>query len=701
MASAQENIIKNEILIVEDDKYSLQTLSAILLAQGYDVRGVADGASALVSIGIQQPDLILLDIQLPELNGVDVCRHLKRDADTKDIPVIFLSALDEVINKVKGFEAGGVDYITKPFQVEEVIARVHTHLSIRRLQLQLKNQNSELQKRIYERNRAETALQQINNELEQRVQMRTAELSQLNATLKDEIEERKRAEFEALQAKEQLEATLFALPDLLFEIDHQGVISTYHFPESEWRFEDSIQVHETKIYDLLPKDAAHAMMNAMELARENGRYTGNHFSLKQGNQVKWFEISIAAKEVKDEGNGRFIALIRDITARKQLEEQLRQSQKMEAIGRLAGGVSHDFNNLLSVIISYGELLLRQHENFSPTAIKQIEQIIQSGNRAADLTTQLLAFSRQQILEPKIVNINDILTNIIKLLIRVIGEDIELILALADNLEFVRVDRTQIEQVILNLVVNARDAMPQGGKITLETANVYLDDNCYQKHPKVQPGNYVMLAVSDNGHGMDEETQSNIFEPFFTTKEKGRGTGLGLATVHGIVNQSGGHIWVYSELNQGTTFKIYFPQAKENNIRPKKQQVVISTSTGTETILLVEDDRIVRRLAEHILTLYGYNTLVAEDTNHAQTLCEEYTGEIHLMLTDVVMPILSGGELAHQLQKIRPTMKVLYMSGYTDDVIVHHGVLKANTTFLQKPFTPDSLASKVREMIDSG
>lgn len=700
MAPTQTNIIKNEVLIVEDDKYSLRTLSTILLSQGYDVRGVADGAAALVSVGIQQPDLILLDIQLPELNGFDVCRHLKRDAATKDIPIIFLSALDEVVDKVKGFDAGGVDYITKPFQVEEVVARVQTHISIRRLQLQLKNQNRELQKRIYERNRAEAALQQINEELEQRVQMRTAELSQLNATLKDEIDERKRAEIATLQAKEQLEATLFALPDLLFELDNQGVISTYHIPESEWQFEHSIQVFETTIHELLPKNAANAIMNAMEMASENGRYTGNHFSLNQENLVKWFEISIASKEQNDAGNGRFIALIRDITARKQLEEQLRQSQKMEAIGRLAGGVAHDFNNLLSVIISYGELLLRQHEGISPTAKRQIDQIIQSGNRAADLTTQLLAFSRQQVLEPKIVNINDILTNITKMLMRVIGEDIELNLMQAENLDLVRVDRTQFEQVVLNLVVNARDAMPQGGKITLETANVYLDDNYYQKRPKVQPGNYIMLAVSDNGHGMDAITISNIFEPFFTTKEQGQGTGLGLATVHGIVNQSGGHVWVYSEINQGTTFKIYFPQAKETDFRQTKKQSTLSTTRGTETILLVEDDRVVRHLADHILKLYGYNTLVAGDTDHARELCETFEGDIHLVLTDVVMPVLSGRELVQQLQEIRPNMKVLYMSGYTDNVIVHHGVLKANTAFLQKPFTPDSLTGKVRETIDS-
>lgn len=699
MIPSSKNIAKKEILVVEDDKYSLRTLSTILMNQGYEVRGVADGATALVSVNLQKPDLILLDIQLPEINGFDVCRHLKRDAATKDIPVIFLSALDEVVDKVKGFEVGGIDYITKPFQAEEVIARVETHITIRKMQQQLKQQNVELQKRIYERNRAEAALQQINGQLEQRVQNRTSELYALNVTLKDEIEERKRAEIETRQAKEQLEATLFALPDLLFELDEHGCVHTYHIPESEWQFEQSIDLHQTTIHDLLPQNATAAIMDSMQLAQEKGRSSGNNFSITQEGSAKWFEISISFRDTEEEKNGRFITLIREITTRKHLEEQLRQSQKMEAIGRLAGGVAHDFNNLLSVIISYGELLLRLYEEMPASAQNQIEQIIQSGNRAAELTTQLLAFSRQQVLEPKTVNINDILSNITKMLIRVIGEDIELNLAPTEDLSLIRVDQTQFEQVVLNLVVNARDAMPQGGKITLETANVYLDNNYHQSRPKVKPGNYVMLAVSDNGHGMDKEILSNIFEPFFTTKEKGRGTGLGLATVHGIVNQSGGHIWVYSEMQQGTTFKIYFPTANDDFKDVKKHHTASSTTRGSETILLVEDDRIVRHVAEQILTMYGYKTLVAKDTDHAREICEQYEDEIQLMLTDVVMPVISGRELAHQLKAVRPNMKVLYMSGYTDNVIVHHGVLKANILFLQKPFTPDSLTSKVREAID--
>ena len=700
MSSHQSNIIKNEILIVEDNKYSLKTLSTMLMGAGYDIRGAPDGTTALVSIGLHQPDLILLDIQLPEMNGYDVCRHLKRDPATKDIPVIFLSALDEVIDKVKAFEVGGVDYITKPFQIEEVLARVQTHLSLRRLQLQLKNQNNELQKRIYERNRAESALQKINNELEQRVQNRTAELSQLNIVLQDEVEERKRAETEMRQAKEQLEATLFALPDLLFELDQLGHIHTYHIPEPDWEIDQAIQQGTSLIQEVLPEDIANSIISVIENPIDNKKYSGNQFSMQVGNSTKWYEFSIVVKESQLGKNGRFLVLIHDITDRVHLEEQLRQSQKMEAIGRLAGGVAHDFNNLLSVIISYGELLLRLFEEIPPAAKKQINQIIQSGNRAAELTSQLLAFSRQQVLEPKIVNINDILNDLANMLIRVIGEDIDLLLIPSEELDLVRVDRTQLEQVVLNLVVNARDAMPHGGQIILETANVSLDSNYLKKRPNVKPGKYVMVAVSDTGHGMGEAILANIFEPFFTTKDKGQGTGLGLATVHGIVNQSGGHIWVYSELEKGTTFKIYFPQAKESDFTGKKQELTTLTTQGTETVLLVEDDRVVRRLADHILTLYGYKTLVADDTDHAQRICNEYEEEIHLLLTDVVMPVLSGRELAQQLLKICPQMKVLYMSGYTDNVIVHHGILKANIAFLQKPFTPDSLTKKVRQTIDT-
>ena len=440
-------------------------------------------------------------------------------------------------------------------------------------------------------------------------------------------------------------------------------------------------------------------MAALHLANKRGQHTGTEFSVGSKTKTLWFEVSISRKGMSSDDNGRYVTLVRNITDRKHLEDQLRHAQKMEAIGQLAGGVAHDFNNLLSIILSYGELILRVNSDLSTKVVHRLKQIIHAGERAAELTKQLLAFSRQQILEPQIVNLNDNLLNITSLLERVIDENIELTVIPFDSLERIRVDPSQLEQVILNLVINARDAMPQGGMLTLETNNVYLDDHYAAQHPEVNAGTYVMLAVSDTGEGFDEDIKTRIFEPFFTTKEKGKGTGLGLATVHGIVNQSGGHIWVYSEKDQGTTFKIYFPQIQEETGGSVQLIQKNQETTGTETILLVEDEKIVRRLAKDILEISGYVILEAIDSNHAQEISATYDGEIHLLLTDVVMPKLNGRQLAEIIVRDRPQMKVLYMSGYTDNVIVHHGVLKADMAFLQKPITPDTLGKKVRQLLD--
>lgn len=391
----------------------------------------------------------------------------------------------------------------------------------------------------------------------------------------------------------------------------------------------------------------------------------------------------------------------DITLVKQLEEQLLQAQKMEAIGRLAGGIAHDFNNLLTVIVSYGDLLVRrsQQEGVGGNATSRWgQQIKQAAERAAALTQQLLAFSRQQVMEPRVLNLNQIVAQMSEMLRRLIGEDIQMTTLLAPDLGQVRSDANQMEQVILNLVVNARDAMPQGGQLTIETANVILDDQYGRQHLEVIPGPYILLAVTDTGMGIDNNALARIFEPFFTTKEKGKGTGLGLAMVHGIVKQSGGHIWVYSEPGQGTTFKVYLPRV-DGVVEPTA--LVISselTSSGRETILLVEDEPMLRTLARDLLLLQGYQVLEATGET-AEQLCLDYPEPIDLLLTDVVMPVISGRELAEKLAPLRPQMKILYMSGYTDNIIVQHGVLKPGVQFLQKPFTPDGLARKVRAVLD--
>ena len=379
--------------------------------------------------------------------------------------------------------------------------------------------------------------------------------------------------------------------------------------------------------------------------------------------------------------------------------QLRQSQKLEGIGQLAGGIAHDFNNLLTAINGYSSLALQRIEG-NPSVRTYLEEIKKAGDRAANLTRQLLAFGRKQILQPLPLSLNDIVTDMSKMLRRLIGEDIQLSAKLATDLKRVKADPGQIEQVLVNLIVNARDAMPQGGKLTIETANAELDREYASTHVGVLAGAYVVLAVSDTGTGMDEQVRKQIFEPFFTTKEKGKGTGLGLSTVYGIVKQSGGNIWVYSEPNHGTTFKVYLPALAST---PKSSEVKVVEAPmprGTETVLLVEDEEVVRGLARQILEDAGYRVLVAQQGEEAIRLCIEDAKEIHLLLTDVVMPGAGGKEVADRLGSLRPGIKVLFMSGYTDEAIVHHGVLDSNVKFIQKPFSPAALARKVREVLDS-
>ncbi|RMF61080.1 MAG: PAS domain S-box protein [Calditrichaeota bacterium] len=393
-----------------------------------------------------------------------------------------------------------------------------------------------------------------------------------------------------------------------------------------------------------------------------------------------------------------IAFAQDITERKQLEEQLLQAQKMEAIGKLAGGIAHDFNNLLTVINGYSDLLLDQIDSDHPL-FSSVQQIQKAGLRAAELTAQLLAFSRRQVIQPIVMNINQVVRDTEKMLRRLIGENIELLTYLEKDLGNIKADIGQIEQIIFNLAVNARDAMPEGGKLTIETANVELDEVYSRNHLNVIPGSHVMLTVSDTGTGMTKDVQEHIFEPFFTTKGVGEGTGLGLSTVYGIVRQNNGTIWVYSEPGKGSTFKIYFPRVDAKLEQRYRREAVPEHLKGSETILLVEDDESVRKLAKEILEQNGYRVLEASDGEEALKLEAQYPESIDLILTDVIMPRMSGKELVSKIQERRSEMKVVYCSGYTDNTIVHQGVLEEGTRFIQKPFTPLTLLEIIRNTLD--
>ena len=433
---------------------------------------------------------------------------------------------------------------------------------------------------------------------------------------------------------------------------------------------------------------------------QDGEIVETAFRIKhRDGEWRWLYSRETIFSRQPDGTPRLIlGLAQDVTDRKRLEEQLMQAQKMEAVGRLAGGVAHDFNNLLTAIIGYSQITLFKLAPADPLR-HEIEEIIKAGERAAMLTSQLLAFSRKQVLNPQVLNLNQIIENISKMVRRVIGEDIELVTLLDGDLGQVKVDPGQIDQVLLNLVINARDAMPEGGKITIETENVFLDEEYARTHVAVHTGAYVMLAISDTGVGMDAFTRARIFEPFFTTKAEGKGTGLGLSTVYGIVTQTGGHIWVYSEVNQGTVFKIYLPRVDEIAVADGRVEEV-SDFRGEETVLVVEDEVQVSRLIVKVLKDHGYKVLEAARAEDALSLIKARDDEqIDLLLTDVIMPGMSGKTLASQFQAMRPDTKILFISGYTDNAIVHHGILDPGTAFVQKPFTPGALVRKVREILD--
>jgi two-component system, cell cycle sensor histidine kinase and response regulator CckA len=449
----------------------------------------------------------------------------------------------------------------------------------------------------------------------------------------------------------------------------------------------------------IPKDVSDSLWEMDEVVFQTGTDSEAEENFTDGRGESRVLITTKSLLTDRKGGKQIVGVVRDITEHKRLEAQFMQAQKMEAVGVLAGGVAHDFNNLLSVIKGYTEILMESLTEHDPM-LSDLEQIEKAAQRAVSLISQLLAFSRKQLLQPEVLNLNTVVTDMSTMLRRLIGEDIELIEIVNPDLGTISADPGQVYQIIMNIAVNARDAMPQGGRFIIETANVDLDEEYCRRHPTLKAGAYVMMAISDNGIGMDPAIQARIFEPFFTTKEKGKGTGLGLSTVYGIVKQSNGSIWVYSEPGKGTTFKVYFPRLEANVVSSTTQTKSEEVIQGGETVLIAEDESSVRALVVRVLRERGYTVLEAPDGMEALQVACDYPGKIDLVLTDVIMPKLSGTELVFKLETIKPGVKALFFSGYTDSEILHRGLLDSKVAFLQKPFTVERLTRKVRDVLDS-
>jgi PAS domain S-box-containing protein len=609
-----------------------------------ETKTAATYEQALEALEAQPFDVAFFDYSLGTRDGVSLLREIRqRDIQT---PVIVLTGRGAEEVAVEAMKAGAADYLSK------------ANLSIEALESSIRH-----------------AL-----------------------ALHAEEQHRRQAEAAVRASEERFRALVENSSDALLLLDAEGRV-TYLTPSSErhlgWKREQMIG---RSIFDFVHPDdrdlVGQRMADALECPLEP---ITEEIRLQRADGDWRIMEGVGVNRLSDPSVGAIVVNARDVTERRKLEDELRQSQKMEAVGQLAGGVAHDFNNLLTAILGYCSLMLDEISQEDPLR-QDLMEIQAAGERAAALTRQLLAFSRRQMLQPQVVDVNTLFRQLEKMLRRLISEDVELVTSLSGDLQPVRVDPAAIEQILVNLAVNARDAMPMGGQLTIETANVEIDDAYCLTHAGMHAGHYVVLAISDTGRGMDAATRARVFEPFFTTKKQGRGSGLGLATVYGIVRQSGGCIWVYSEPGHGTVFKVYLPAARTRALVRPSELRPRETAQGWETVLLVEDEDAVRALAREVLRRHGYIVLEARHGVDALRVAERHPDTIHLMVTDVIMPHLSGREVAARLNTVRPQMKVLYMSGYTDALM--HRELAPGSAFLQKPFTPETFARKVRHVLDS-
>jgi PAS domain S-box-containing protein len=649
----------SRILIVDDERHNRQLLELMLRAEGFVLLAAASGEEALAMVAQEPPDLILLDIMMPEVDGYRVAEALKGRPTTRNIPIIMVSDLDDRDARMRGLQAGAEDFLTKPVDRAELCVRVRNLL-----RLKAYGDYHDSYSRM----------------LESEVGSRTADL---------------------IESERLYRSTFDGAPVGIVHVGTNG----------SW-----IRVNE-RLCDLLGysrdelegKDAV-ALLEAADVAAETEAFQRMAAGTEKRHVVEerryrrrdggfmWARVNTSVHSDSDGSARHFISVIEDITERRTLDAQVRQANKMDAIGQLASGVAHDFNNLLTVILGFAEIVTTDADIVLRHG-KDLAEIVRAAQRAAGLTRQLLAFSRQQVLHAAPLDLNALITDMTGMLARLIGEHIETQLVLAPHLSLAFADRGQVEQVVMNLVVNARDAMPDGGKVTIETTEIELENSPFHDEV-VMPGSYVMLAITDTGTGMTKETQRRLFEPFFTTKETGSGTGLGLSTTYGIVKQSKGYIWVYTEPSCGATFKVYLPRASHSAPPPQAvadPEPLARQSSGT--VLLVEDEAGVRRLATRILESAGYRVLQASNGDEAEQIFDDHDGAIDLVVTDVIMPGCGGPELLRRLQSRSPGIKVLYMSGYTEQSASHKFGLEVGLPFVQKPFRAADLVRQVRETLD--
>jgi PAS domain S-box-containing protein len=718
MAQAPASKRGSRILVVEDSEMQAHQIVGVLESEHLDVEMALDAERGLLLFLTMDFDLVITDVILPGMSGYELCEQIKNHPTKADVPVILLTSLSDPMNIIKGLECGANNFITKPYDASNLLGRVHAILERKASQTSGKREvgvqvvfqgktltiNSDKEQILDLLMASCEGIARTNQEL-QASQTELASAKQkvdeyarkLEGRVRATEDKRNRAEQALVESERRHRRLVEFSPDAMF-IDRANKIVFANQPCLKlFGAAASEQVLGKSVLDFIHPDY-HAIARERVQHMESGRpvpLSEQKIIRLDGTSV---DVEISASPFLEDGLLAIQVVCRDISDRKKLEEQFHQAQKMEAVGKLAGGIAHDFNNLLTVISGCSDFLVTHLPDDDPMK-GLIREIQKAGERAGHLTRQLLAFSRKAVVEPRVLDLNAMVTDIEKMLRRMIGEDVALTTALAPEPGHVKADAGQIEQVIVNLAVNARDAMPQGGKLSIETRNVELGDDYAMLHPEVKPGRYVMLTVSDTGFGMSEETKARIFEPFFTTKGLGKGTGLGLATVYGIVTQCGGHFDVYSDLGRGTSFKIYLPSVDDAPSTGKSAHGIKVAPHGTETVLLVEDEDAVRKITKLTLQSLGYTVLEASNGEEAFRVCERHSKPIQLLITDVVMPQMGGRQVAERLSVGRPGIKVLFLSGYTDDAVVRHGILKAEVAFLQKPFTALSLARKVREALD--